>query len=141
MVSLSVRSVLLASAAVFVVGVLLVALSVLDGGASVSLVLIIPVISGSSLSFLFGVALLIAGFVTLVFAASEGGITATAPPSAESSPASPNAGGAGGLILVGPVPIVFGSWRGISRRTCWWLALLGAVVLTVFVLAFVWLLR
>ena len=126
---------LLGTLAVLAAGVALVAVSVLEGGANVALLVIVPVVSGSSLTFLLGVVLLVVGFLSLPFATAEGWDEAppalpsggTGPPEAQS--------GVGGVVLLGPVPIVFGSWKGISRRTRWWLALAGAVLLTV---AFVW---
>jgi len=136
-----VRSLLLGSIALFFVGVLLVALSIAEGGASVSLVVIVPVISGSSLTFLVGVALLIAGFVSFLFAVTEGMPSEETPSLPGNASPADNSGGAGGFVLIGPVPIVFGSWRGIARRTRWWLAFLGAALLIAFVIAFAWLLR
>ena len=51
------------------VGVALIADTVLRGGATVSLVLIIPVVSGGSAEFLLGVVALVAGFLLLPFLA------------------------------------------------------------------------
>ncbi len=126
---------LLGAVATLAAGVVLVAVSVVEGGASVALFVFVPVVSGSSLTFLLGVVLLVVGFLSLPFALSEDWseappalpLNGTAPPEVQ--------GGVGGVVLIGPVPIVFGSWKGISRRTRWWLALAGAVLLTV---AFVW---
>ncbi len=132
----------IAAAVLFVAGVALIALSVAQGSAQVALIVIIPVISGSSAAFLAGVGLLVAGFVAFLFAFSGGWEEETPPPLAGSVPApTSRSGGAGGFVLIGPVPIVFGSWRGTSRRVRGLLALLGAALLIVVVLAFVWLLR
>jgi len=137
-----VRVLSVAAVALFGAGVALVALSVAQGGASVALFVIIPVVSGSSATFLAGVGLILASFVAFLFAFSGGwdeepssSATGTASASA------PSSGGAGGFVLIGPVPIVFGSWRGVSRRVRAMLALVGAVLLIVFVLALVWLAR
>ncbi len=127
---------LLGAVAALVAGVALVALSVAEGGANVALVVIIPVLSGSSITFVVGVMLLIAGFLSLPFAiAAEWGEEPTTLPSSATAPME-GQGGVGGFVLVGPVPIVFGSWKGISRRARWWLALAGAVVLTVALVVF-----
>jgi len=138
-----VRAFLFGAAALFVAGVAMVALSVALGEASVALIVIIPVVSGSSVTFLAGVVLLLAGFVALAFAFSGGWEEAPGPLARERTPASHAArsGGAGGFVLIGPVPIVFGSWRGVSRKVRALLALVGAVLLIVVVLGFVWLLR
>jgi len=131
------------AAVLWFVGVTLVVVSVVQGGATVSLVLIIPVVSGSSATFVAGVALVIAGFVALLFAFSGTWPSEEAPlgPDAHGTSSGKASGGAGGFVLIGPVPILFGSWRGISRRDRWLLALVGAVVLIVVLLAAVRLLR
>jgi uncharacterized protein (TIGR00304 family) len=122
--------------AILLVGVALIVLSVLVGRASVSLLVIFPVISGSSLTFLLGVVLLIVGFLALPFVLSEAWESVPLAPS-EPATRSPNAGsGVGGFVLVGPVPVVFGSWKGISRRARWALAASGAVLLVAVLVVF-----
>ncbi|HKN07457.1 MAG TPA: DUF131 domain-containing protein [Thermoplasmata archaeon] len=131
---------LLGAIAILAVGVALIVVSVFEGRASVSLLVIFPVISGSSLTFLLGVVFLIVGFFSLPFALSDG--WESAPPSSSNRTAPPsNVGsGVGGFVLIGPVPFVFGSWKGISRRARWALALSGAVLFLVVlvVFLFVW---
>lgn len=136
------RVLLVAAVALFVAGVALVALSVAQGGATVALFVIIPVVSGLSSTFLAGVGLILAGFVAFLFAFSGGWEEEPSPPRAGTTPTTTApSGGAGGFVLIGPVPIVFGSWRGVSRRVRAMLALVGALLLIVFVLALVWLAR
>jgi uncharacterized protein (TIGR00304 family) len=137
----SVKAPFLAAAALWVAAAALIVHSVLDGGATVTLVIIVPVVSGSSAEFLVGVALLIAGFVLLWFSFAYTYAEPETPPAPPSGTGSSVPGGAGGVVLIGPVPIVFGSWRGISRRARWLLALVGALVLIVVVLAAAGLLR
>ncbi|HXQ78852.1 MAG: DUF131 domain-containing protein [Thermoplasmata archaeon] len=124
--------------AILALGVALLVTSVLEGQASVSLLVIFPVISGSSLLFLLGVVLLIVGFLTLPFALSDAWERVPLAPSERPTLSSNSGSGGGGFVLVGPVPIVFGSWKGISRRARWALALIGAafflVVLVVFLI-------
>jgi len=136
-----VKASLIAAAALWVAGIALVVLSVLRGGATVSLVLIVPVVSGSSLEFLVGVGLVIAGFAALFFAAFDGGIASEPLPADDGRAPSAGTGGAGGVVLIGPIPIVFGSWRGLSRRGRWLLALVGVALVIVVWLAFAGLLR
>ncbi|HYA54322.1 MAG TPA: DUF131 domain-containing protein [Thermoplasmata archaeon] len=136
----------MAAAAFWLAGAACVALSIAEGGASIALVVVIPVISGSSAAFVVGVALVIAGFVAMLFAASANWPEEpeTAPPSTGDTTAtstSQRSGSAGGFVLIGPVPIVFGSWRGISRRDRWLLALVGAAVLIAVLAATLWLWR
>ena len=124
----------------WVLGVALIADSVLRGSARVSLVVIVPVVSGQSIEFLLGVVALFAGFLTLpwLFLLEEGrpkrfpetpGAETTPPPLRSSSHV-----GGGGLILIGPVPILFGGWRNVSRRARWWLAIVGGVILVAFLM-------
>lgn len=137
------RYALVGSVAALVAGVALIAWSIVEQGASLYLVVFVPVVSGSSLSFLLGVALLLVGFFTLPWALDargEAAVPAPSPPAAAPSSPEPS-GGVGGVVLLGPVPIVFGSWKGVSRRTRWWLALGGAIVFTVGLLVFVLVLR
>jgi uncharacterized membrane protein len=140
---------LLGSVVLLATGAVLVAVSVVQGGASVALFGFIPVVSGSSGLFLLGVALLFVGFLSVPFAwaAGESGPAPTLreevpepPPSKSSVPAS-RSGGFGGLVLIGPVPILFGSWKGVSSQVRWALAIVGAVIFTVAVVAVLWLLR
>jgi uncharacterized protein (TIGR00304 family) len=132
-----------AAAALWLAGITLVVLSVLRGDATVSLIVIIPVVTGSSATFVGGVGLIIAGFVALLFAFSAPWSSEEAPlrPHQRGLPSGEPEGGAGGFVLIGPVPIMFGSWRGISRRDRWWLGLIGATILIVVVLATLWLVR
>jgi uncharacterized membrane protein len=114
-------------------GAVLVGDAVARGGASVVLLVIVPVVFGASAEFLSGVVLLTAGLLTLPLlggyevvpdpARAEGGRTA-APPAE-----------VGGVILLGPVPLFFGSWRGVAPRTRMALALVGLALLLVLVLA------
>jgi uncharacterized protein (TIGR00304 family) len=88
-------------------GIVLVAISVLTGEARVALVLIIPVIYGGGLLLLGGIICVVAGFL-LLFASSTGvedGETGAQPASERKS---------GGVLLIGPIPIIFGSDRKIA---------------------------
>jgi uncharacterized membrane protein len=107
------------------VGALLVVLAAIEGGAQFAVVVVIPVIFGRSWEFAVGVLLLVVGFVTLplAFEPREAPI-----PSGPRPPPSAS-GGSGGLILIGPVPIFFGSWRGVSTRTRVAVAIVGAAIL------------
>ena len=131
------RWLVLAPIASLLAGVGLVLVSVLRGGASVAIVVVVPVISGSSGTFLLGIALLIAGLLSLPLALAydreENSSLEDSGGSARPRPE--GAGGSGGFVLVGPVPIVFGSWKGISPRTRRLLALAGAILLIAAVVA------
>ena len=136
------RWVQLGSVALLLAGIALIAVSVARGGARVALVVVFPVVFGSSLAFLAGVLLLFVGFLTLPFAWATGDEEFSPTSTAAERPSAPgSSGGVGGFVLVGPVPIVFGSWKGVSRHTRWALAAAGAVLLTAVVVAFLWFLR
>jgi len=123
-------------------GVALVVDAVVRGAASVALVAIIPVVSGTSAEFLLGVVLLLVGFLTLPlaffsFESAPLALASTGRPAHSEAPTEE----VGGLLLVGPVPIFFGSWSSVSMRTKVAVAVVGAVVLVVLVVAFVLALR
>jgi len=135
------RFALVGAVAALVAGVALIALSVAEGGASVGLVVVVPVVSGSSLLFLVGVLLLIVGFFALPFALAARWEEEPPLPSPPSPARAEREGGVGGFVLIGPFPVVFGTWKGVSRRTRWLLALGGAVLFTVAFVAVVLFLR
>jgi uncharacterized membrane protein len=111
-------------------GAVLIVLGALSGGAHAALVVIVPVVYGSAPLFVLGVLLLVAGILALPFA--------VAPPEA-TGVASRASGTAtsGGVILVGPVPIFWGSASGASRAVRVAAALTGTAVLVVAVILFV----
>jgi uncharacterized membrane protein len=123
----------LVALAALLAGFALVGLAVWQGRAELTLVLIVPVVSGSSPEFLAGVLLVILGFFGLVASWWLGAKPAGLPPAGTST--FDVGSGSGGVILLGPVPLFFGSWKGVSRRTRWILALVGAAILVLFVLA------
>lgn len=119
-----------------VAGAGLVTVAVLAGGASVSLLLIVPVVTGRSAEFLLGVVLLLAGLFLLPWLWA--GEVEEAPPlesEAVRGPAGNSSVGGGGVVLIGPVPIFFGGWRHLPRRARVAVALVGGVVLVVLTLA------
>lgn len=114
-----VPAVLLAAGAAFV------AVAALDGGVRFAVVVVLPVFYGGSWEFGVGLLLLVAGLFTLPLAFGVVEVPEVDGP----GPAPPPPGGAGGLVLIGPVPIFFGSWRGVSARARILVAVLGAALL------------
>ncbi len=108
-------------------GIGLLAAAVATGGASVFLVLIIPVVAGSSPLLILGVVCIVLAFLSVPFAlapeAHEGPSTAPPSPAGAAPP-----GEWGGVVVVGPVPFFFGRWRG-TRGGAYWLAVLAGIVL------------
>jgi uncharacterized membrane protein len=119
--------------ALLVGGAALVAFSLEQGGASLAIVVVVPVLYGRSLEFVAGALVLVAGLFTLPLAFEPAVPSAAAGGSAAGGEVG---AGSGGVILLGPVPIVFGTWKGISSRTRRWLAILGGAVLVAAVVLF-----
>jgi len=106
----------------FLGGMCLIAVSVATGEADISLVVIIPVISGTGGIFILGMLLIVAGMV-LGFALVALGQTEWA---SYQKPARADENGLhhakgekretryGGVVLIGPVPIAFGSNKKIA---------------------------
>ncbi|MGA8302411.1 MAG: DUF131 domain-containing protein [Thermoplasmata archaeon] len=120
----------LVPAVLLAVGAVLVALAALQGAARLAVVVVVPVVFGSSIEFVVGVLLLLAGLFSLGLAfepAEETDEPGVASPPRTSS-------GGGGLVLVGPVPLFFGAWRDVPARTRILVAILGAAVFAVAVL-------
>jgi len=103
--------------ALFVAGVACIAASVLSGEADVSLFLIFPVFSGSSGLFLLGVACIVFSFITgfmfLMMGQLElaGALGKEGVATADDRVSKPRYGG---VVLLGPVPIAFGSDKPIA---------------------------
>jgi len=116
-------------------GVAFVVDAVARGAASVALIAIIPVISGTSAEFLLGVVLLLVGILTLPLAFLRWDVSRDAaavldPRDRGETPSEE----VGGLLLVGPVPVFFGSWKDVSLRTKLVAAIVGGALLVVLVM-------
>ncbi|MFZ1024358.1 MAG: DUF131 domain-containing protein [Thermoplasmata archaeon] len=109
-------------------GIGLVVWAALHGGATAYLILVFPVLVGNSGLFLGGVFLIIVGMILIPFTllTSEPRERGSVP-SAGSRPSVST----GGVILIGPVPILFGAWKNVSPRQRWGLAILGVALLAV----------
>jgi uncharacterized membrane protein len=129
----------LLSPALLVVGVALLADALARGGASVALVVVIPVFFGTSTEFFLGVAFLFVGIATLPLA--FGYTWETGLPSDDEEHVRPETPPAevGGLLLIGPLPIFFGRWKGAGRRAWIAAAVAGTVLLVIAVALFFWL--
>ncbi len=122
-----------AGLALFAGGIALVADAVRRGEASFGLVLIVPVVYGTSAELAGGIVLVVLG----VLVASVGTVVRRAPTRPEGgdvADAEEARGGVGGLILIGPVPIFFGAGRRPSRRDYLWAVLAGGALFAVAVL-------
>ena len=116
-------------------GVAAIAESIASGGATFWLIVVVPVVTGSSPFLLLGALLLISGVLLLPWGFS------TWPPvdsAANDRPGiqrdNPNAGEtSGGVVLIGPLPLFFGSWKNPSRGRYWLAVVFGAVLVLIVV--------
>lgn len=120
----------LAGPTLLLAGIGLVVLAVVRSEAALHLVIVVPVVTGSSPAFVLGVLLLVAGFGLLPLALAPPAEAAAGPTAvAGGSPESPE--GFGGVVLVGPVPLFFGAWRHPGRRRYLLAVAVGAALLVV----------
>lgn len=118
----------------FAAGAAVLALAIARGEASLSLVVIVPVVVTSSALGALGIVLVVAAFLATFLAWPFRAVEAargTAPPPAfqppavrEPAPAAPPSKRWGGVLFLGPIPIVFGS----DARVTWAMLLLGVVL-------------
>jgi uncharacterized protein (TIGR00304 family) len=121
--------------ALIVAGAALLVLAIVQGDAEVALVVIIPVIYGTGLLPALAILLVFAGIVALFMS-----FVPTASPERE-RPHEENMDRKedkkfGGVVLIGPIPIVFGSWK--KLRGSWILialSLLSLIILIIFLMA------
>ena len=124
----------LVPAVLFLAGVALVVLSVTTGTAAFGIALFVPFVVGRSPELAIGVLLIVGGLFTLPLAFATGGTGDSLDP--ERSSPDPVRGG--GVVVIGPVPVFFGSWKDLPARTRWIVAIGAAVVFALVVLVIVW---
>jgi len=116
--------------AMFAGGLVLIASAVATGEAEVSLFLIFPVFSGSSGLFLLGTLLIVLSFIVGFLMLAMGQLELQSRDITERTVIGSRAEGRapekhfGGVVLIGPVPIAFGS----SRTMALFMLVLGIVV-------------
>jgi uncharacterized membrane protein len=118
--------------ALLIAGASLIAYAVATGQARFYLVLIIPVVTGDSVALVLGAVLLVVGFLLIPWSFSG---VAEDPPANRPHAPGVTAGSeptSGGLLLVGPVPFFFGSWRTHSRARYWVAVGLGLALILAF---------
>jgi uncharacterized protein (TIGR00304 family) len=125
--------------ALLVAGFIVVVAAVLTGAATLTLFVFIPIISGNSVLLILGLLLIVGGFFLLplmvVDLPGEDEAPSNAlPPAAGRTPSS---GSSGGFVLIGPIPIVWGSWNARERRVVYGLALILGIILTIIALVIV----
>ena len=101
-----------------ITGLVLIALALVTGEAKVALVLFIPVIYGGGILLLLGILLLFLGIFARFFL----------PMTHEETTLEKNYGG---VVFIGPIPMVFGSDAKITR-TMMYIGLVIAIILLLF---------
>lgn len=122
-----VRLVRLSGPAVFLVGLVALALGFLENQATLSLFVIFPIVTATGPWSILGIVLMIVGFFVFFL---TGAVPLESPPSttppSPSSPAPipsspPPSRRWGGVVFLGPIPVVFGS----DPRVTQWMLILG----------------
>lgn len=121
-----------------VAGMALLAYALRIGAARIYLILVIPVFTGSTGLFLLATALLVAGVFLLPLSLVDGGgpDRREEPGAAVGPPAVQGSTSAGGVVLFGPVPVFFGSWRKTSPISYRWAVVVGVLLAVVALLVF-----
>jgi uncharacterized membrane protein len=129
----SMRHVRLLGLVLLIAGVALIAASVATGQGQVYLLLFIPVYVGTGALGLLGILVLFLGFFLATLGSAWRGFPVPVAPAPDSasppelmappSPAGPPAR-YGGVIMLGPIPIVFGSDARIAK----WMMILGLIL-------------
>lgn len=122
------------SAALFAAAAAFLVQGVVSGGLHVAFIFVIPLVYGSGFQGLAAAALIVTAFVILALSGpvqplggyrgaegGEGGVAGTGRRSF------------GGVIFIGPVPIVFGSGRKVTA----WMVVAGIVLSVLLILAFI----
>lgn len=120
------------SLGLIVAGLAVVALAVVSGAAHLALLVIVPVIYGSSLLFGLGVLLIVVGMVGLFLGGTA--VTLSTEDQMNSGAASQRSApstSVGGVVLLGPIPIIFGSEKGWTP----YLIVLAVVILIALIVA------
>lgn len=124
---LLVRVIQLAGPAVLIAGLVTLALAVARGEASLYLIVVIPAVVGTGPLAFLGILLVFAGFFLTFFLWSVGApLPAPEPVEAPAftPPEAPPARRWGGVVFLGPIPLVFGSDPQMTRM----MLVLGAIL-------------
>jgi uncharacterized protein (TIGR00304 family) len=123
-----------AAFALFVLGIALLGYATYLGEMTFTLVVIIPVVQSSSVWALSGMALIFAAiflfFFSMATPAREGPAQQSGVTPQSTAPQQP-AKKFGGVVFVGPIPIVFGS----DKRVAEWMLIVALVIVILLVIA------
>ncbi|MBU1158310.1 MAG: DUF131 domain-containing protein [Candidatus Thermoplasmatota archaeon] len=122
----TVRTSIMIPVLMFVAGLAIIGIAVASGEGEVSLVLIFPVFSGSSGLFMLGTALIVLSFMTgfFVMVRSQIDTVQAGDYPARKGISRPAETKYGGVVMVGPVPIAFGS----DKKTAFAMFVIGVIL-------------
>ncbi len=106
----------------FLIGISLIILSVITGESKLALFIIFPVIYGAGFIMMIGILMIFLSFASLFFIPSSQQGSKTTEIQRESK--------WGGIIFIGPIPIVIGKDRSITK-TMLYIGLIIAVIMAV----------
>jgi len=130
------RKLTLGAVALIALGIILIAYAVSTGEAKVYIFVFIPVFTGGTLTAFGGTLLLFLGIFLFFFSlAGPGGFDTVEPARAAPRAGAPRTPGTkfGGVVLLGPIPIVFGSDKKIAK----WM-LVVALILVILLVVIMW---
>jgi len=116
--------------ALFIGGVAALAYALIQGEAALNLFLVFPIVTASGPWGFLGIVLIVAGFAAFFFTWPSWGeipqtsVRATAVPPPPTATAATPSRRWGGVVFLGPVPIVFGS----DAKVAQWMLLAGAIL-------------
>ncbi|HYM40738.1 MAG TPA: DUF131 domain-containing protein [Thermoplasmata archaeon] len=123
----AVRLVRLAGPALFLGGLAALAVGFLQGEATLSLFVVFPVVTATGVWSILGIVFMVAGVFVFFLTGSIPDTSPVAPgpvpPPAGTPPAAPQRRW-GGVVFLGPIPVVFGSDERIAR----WMLVLGVLL-------------
>lgn len=130
---------LIATVALLTTGVMFLAIAAAQGDVRLYLVLVIPVVTGEGAAFAIGALALMAGIFMALVILPLASAARAGPPEAPPAQGPPPAGTApegssswGGVVFIGPVPIVLGSTAPMRRYM-----LVAAVVMAILLAVFI----
>ena len=117
-----------AGRALTLLGIALIVASIVVGDTHVYLVVIIPVLTGTSVGFLAGIGCFLLGLIVWALSDVELEVDEALPREPGRPGSASRSVSGGGLVLIGPVPIFFGGARRLEGRYFWLAVAVGAVL-------------
>jgi uncharacterized protein (TIGR00304 family) len=115
----------------FIIGIIFIVISIIRGEVEAGFILIFPFLKGSDVYVTVGIILIFAAFVFYMFGfVRANSIDFTTPEDIEKQGYKEKTIKGGGIVLIGPIPIVFGS----NWKIALLLMLLAIVIMVIFLI-------